>query len=60
LRALLAAIKRSPIVARMTGRMWSGYEWSNVRKSPDVAASLAISCKAPVLSPSMPDCGEGA
>jgi hypothetical protein len=42
LRAMLAAIKRSPIVARMTGRMWPVHEpvraWSSVRKSPDVDA----------------------
>jgi hypothetical protein len=38
LRALLAAIKKSPIVARLTARLWLGRDWATVRRSPDVDA----------------------
>jgi hypothetical protein len=38
LRALLAAIKRSPIVARLTARLLVGRDWLSVRQSPDVDA----------------------
>jgi hypothetical protein len=34
LRAILAAIKASPIVARVSARL----DWASVRKSPDVDA----------------------
>ena len=38
MRALLAAIKSSPIVARLTARLWLGRDWAAVRRSPDVDA----------------------
>jgi hypothetical protein len=38
LYALLAAIKRSPIVARLSARLLLAREWASVRKSPDVDA----------------------
>jgi hypothetical protein len=38
LHALLAAIKRSPIVAHMAGRLSRAAQWAIVRKSPDVDA----------------------
>jgi len=39
LRALLAAIKRSPIIARlMSIRLLQAREWARVRKSPEVDA----------------------
>jgi hypothetical protein len=38
LRALLAAIKNSPIVARLTARLYLGRDWATVRRSPDVDA----------------------
>jgi hypothetical protein len=38
LRALLAAIKNSPIVARLTAGLWPGRDWASVRRSPDVDA----------------------
>jgi hypothetical protein len=38
LRALLAAIKRSPIVARIAARLSPARDWSSVRNSPDVDA----------------------
>jgi hypothetical protein len=38
LHALVAAIKRSPIVARLSGRLSRAAQWARVRKSPDVDA----------------------
>lgn len=38
LHALLAAIRRSPIVARLAGRFFRASEWAVVRKSPEVDA----------------------
>jgi hypothetical protein len=38
LHALLAAIKRSPIVARLSTRLFDAREWARVRRSPDVDA----------------------
>jgi hypothetical protein len=38
LHALLAAIKSSPIVARLAGRKFGASEWARVRNSPDVDA----------------------
>ena len=38
LRALLAAIKRSPIVARLTAGLSIGRDWLTVRRSADVDA----------------------
>jgi hypothetical protein len=38
LYALLAAIKRSPIVLRLTERLLLARAWASVRKSPDVDA----------------------
>src|SRR5262249_19779625 len=38
LQALLAAIKSSPIVLRLTARVLPAREWARVRKSPDVDA----------------------
>jgi hypothetical protein len=35
---LLAAIKRSPIVPRLTERLLLARAWASVRKSPDVDA----------------------
>jgi hypothetical protein len=36
--ALLAAIKRSPIVLRLAERVLLARDWASVRKSPDVDA----------------------
>ena len=38
LYALLAAIKRSPIVAHLAGGLSRAAQWAIVRKSPDVDA----------------------
>jgi hypothetical protein len=38
LHALIAAIKRSPIVVRLTAALLLAREWSQVRRSPDVDA----------------------
>jgi hypothetical protein len=38
LRALLAAVKRSPIVARIAARLLPARDWASVRQSPDVDA----------------------
>jgi hypothetical protein len=38
LYALIAAIRRSPIVARLAGRFFPASEWAVVRKSPEVDA----------------------
>jgi hypothetical protein len=36
--ALLAAIRRSPIVVRMAGHLAQAREWARIRKSPEVDA----------------------
>jgi hypothetical protein len=38
LHALIAAIKRSPIVVRLSERLLLARDWASVRKSPDVDA----------------------
>jgi hypothetical protein len=38
LRALLAAVKRSPIIVRLAARFLPAADWASVRKSPDVDA----------------------
>jgi hypothetical protein len=38
LQALLAAVKRSPIVARIAARLLPARDWASVRQSPDVDA----------------------
>ena len=38
LQALLAAIKSSPIVVRLTAGLLQAREWARVRKSPEVDA----------------------
>jgi hypothetical protein len=38
LRALVAAIKRSPILVRLGARLLSASEWARIRRSPDVDA----------------------
>jgi len=38
LQALLAAIKRSPIVARLRVRLLPMRDWASIRKSPEVDA----------------------
>jgi hypothetical protein len=38
LYALIAAIKRSPIVVRLSERLLLARDWASVRKSPDVEA----------------------
>ena len=38
LYALIAAIKRSPIVVRLSERLLLARDWASVRKSPDVDA----------------------
>jgi hypothetical protein len=38
LQALLAAIKSSPIVARLAGSLSRASEWARIRRSPDVDA----------------------
>jgi len=38
LQALLAAIKSSPIVVRLTARLLQAREWARVRQSPEVDA----------------------
>ena len=38
LYALLAAIRRSPIVLRLAERILLAREWASVRKTPDVDA----------------------
>jgi len=38
LRALLAAIRGSPIVVRLGARLLSAAEWARIRKSPEVDA----------------------
>ena len=40
LYALLAAIRRSPIVLRLAERVLLAREWASVRKSPDVDAYI--------------------
>ena len=41
LYALLAAIRRSPIVLRLAERILLAREWASVRKSPDVDAYVS-------------------
>lgn len=36
--ALLAAIRRSPIVVRLTERLWHARDWARIRRSPEVDA----------------------
>jgi hypothetical protein len=38
LYALLAAIRNSPIVVRMAGRLAQARDWARIRKSPEVDA----------------------
>jgi hypothetical protein len=38
LAALLAAIRRSPIVVRLAEGLWQAREWARIRKSPEVDA----------------------
>ena len=38
LYALLAAIRNSPIVMRMAGRLAQAREWARIRKSPEADA----------------------
>ena len=38
LYALVAAIRNSPIVARLTARGWLAGDWARVRNSPEVDA----------------------
>jgi hypothetical protein len=38
LQALIAAIKRSPIVLRLSERLLLARDWASVRKSPEVDA----------------------
>ena len=38
LQALLAAVKRSPIVARIAAKLLPARDWASVRQSPDVDA----------------------
>jgi hypothetical protein len=38
LQALIAAIKRSPIVLRLSERLLLARDWTSVRKSPEVDA----------------------
>ena len=40
LHVLLAAIKSSPIVARLAGRLSRASEWASIRRSPDVDAHV--------------------
>ena len=40
LYALLAAIKRSPIVVLLTERLSRAREWARIRKSPEVDAYI--------------------
>jgi len=38
LHALLAAIRNSPIIARLAARLMPARDWASVRRSPDVDA----------------------
>jgi hypothetical protein len=38
LRALVAAIKNSPIIVRLGARLLSASEWARIRNSPEVDA----------------------
>ena len=38
LQALIAAVKRSPIVVRLRGRLFTPSEWARIRNSPEVDA----------------------
>jgi hypothetical protein len=38
LRALVEAIKSSPILVRLSVRLLSAAEWARIRKSPDIDA----------------------
>jgi hypothetical protein len=38
LRALLAAVRSSPIVVRLAARLMPARDWASVRRSPDVDA----------------------
>jgi hypothetical protein len=38
LNALIAAIRRSPIVVRLAARWFQASDWARIRKSPDVDA----------------------
>ena len=38
LHALLAAVRSSPIVVRLAGRLMPAQDWASVRRSPDVDA----------------------
>jgi hypothetical protein len=38
LRALIAAVKRSPIIVRMRTRLLTASEWARIRNSPEVDA----------------------
>jgi hypothetical protein len=54
LYALLAAIRRSPIVLRVTERLLLARTWASVRKSPDVDAYVLACIASHVRGPRRP------
>ena len=52
--ALLAAIRRSPIVLRVTERLLLARTWASVRKSPDVDAYVLAWIASHVRGPRRP------
>jgi hypothetical protein len=54
LYALIAAIKRSPIVVRLSERLLLARDWASVRKSPDVDAYVLAWIASHVRGPRRP------
>jgi hypothetical protein len=54
LYALIAAIKRSPIVVRLSERLLLARDWASVRKSPDVDAYVLAWIASHVREPRRP------
>jgi hypothetical protein len=56
LYALIAAIKRSPIVVRLSERLLLARDWASVRKSPDVDAYVLAWIASHVSDTRRPPC----
>ena len=54
LRALVAAIRNSPIMVRLGARLLSAAEWARIRKSPEVDAFVLAWIASHVRGPRRP------
>jgi hypothetical protein len=53
-RALVAAIRNSPIMVRLGARLFSAAEWARIRKSPEVDAFVLAWIAGHVRDPRRP------